>query len=158
MKSSQTPVVEHRTIKIKKTMKAPLVKVFKALSSTKEKKIWSAPKGDEIRFSKENFKVGGVESFKCGSIGSLDYKGIVQYLDIVKNQRIVYLETVFYQGNKLASAIVTTELKENKNTTSITMTVQVASYCGERMLKGCETGYKSSMANLSEYFLTTTSG
>jgi hypothetical protein len=31
------------------------------------------------------------------------------------------------------------------------MTIQVISYCGDEMLKGYETGYKSSLNNLSKY-------
>lgn len=143
--------VEHRTIKLKKSIKASVTKVYKALSSTKEKEKWSAPKGDEIIFLKSSFKEGGVEIFKCGSIGSLDYQGKIHYEEIVKNERIVYTETVFYKKQKLASALITTELVNKNSSTIVLMTIQVASYCGERMLKGCETGYKSSLENLSEF-------
>jgi len=144
---------EHKTIKLKKIIKAPPARVFKALANTKEKEKWSAPKGDEIYFLKSNFKVGGVEIFKCGSIGSLDFEGAVRYEDIIKNERIVYTETVFYKKDKLATALITTELAKKNDSTVVTMTIQVTSYCGDKMLKGCETGYKSSLKNLSEYIV-----
>lgn len=149
----QIEKIEHRTITIKKQVSAPPVRVFKALASTKEKKIWSVPKGDEIRFSKSNFKIGGVEKFKCGSIGNLNYSGVIYYCDIVKNQRIVYLETVFYEESKLASALISTELLEKGRGTLVVMTIQVASYCGKRMLQGYETGHLSSLENLAEYLI-----
>lgn len=143
--------VEHRTIRLKKIIKSPVTKVFKALSSTKQKEKWSAPEGDEIIFLKSSFKVGGVETFKCGSVGSLDYQGIIHYEDIIKNERIVYTETVFYKKQKLASSLITTELISKNATTVVLMTIQVASFCGERMLKGCETGHRSSLKNLSKF-------
>lgn len=143
--------VQHRTIKLKKSIKASPQKVFKAFSNPKHKEKWSAPKGDEIRFLESNFKVGGIETFKCGSIGALDFNGIVHFEDILKNERIVYTETVFHKKNKLATALITIEFEEDKGSTLIKMIIQVASYCGEQMLKGCETGYKSSLNNLKEY-------
>lgn len=143
--------VEHKTIKIKKIIKAPVEKVYKALSSTKEKSKWSAPGGDEIKFLKSNFKNGGIEIFKCGPKGSMDFAGTLHYEDIIKNERIVYTETVFYKKQKMASALITTELVSNKDSTTVLMVIQVASYCGEQMLKGCESGYKGSLKNLKEY-------
>lgn len=143
--------VEHKTIRIEKMIKSPISKVYRALSDTKQKVKWSAPKGDEIKFFKSSFKIGGVETFECGSVGSRDFKGIIHYEEIIKNQRIVYTETVSLKKEKLSSALITTELLEKDGQTTVRMVIQVASYCGERMLRGCETGYKHSLNNLKEY-------
>ena len=149
-----TPIaktVKHKTIKIKKVMKALPNKVFKALSNPQKKEIWSSPNGDEMLFLNSDFKVGGVETFKCGPEGALDFRGSIYYLDIIKNERIVYSETVYYKKDKLAIALITTELKKNNSFTIVNMTIQVISYCGEKMLKGYESGYKSSLNSLSKY-------
>nr|BDT27457.1 SRPBCC domain-containing protein [Bacteriovorax sp. HI3] len=143
--------LEHKTIKLKKVIKAPIDAVYKALSSTKEKAKWSAPGTDKIKYLKSNFKNGGIETFKCGPAGSLDFSGTLHYEDIIKNKRIVYTETVFYQKNKLSSALVSIELSEKNSSTLISMTIQVASYSGPQMLKGNEVGYKGSLNNLKQY-------
>ncbi len=143
--------VAHRTIKLKKIIPSSIERVYKSFSSTKEKAKWSAPEGDEIKFLKSNFKNGGIETFKCGSVGALDFSGTLHYEDIIKNERIVYTETIFHKKNKLASALVTIEFAKQNSSTLITMTIQVASYCGDQMLKGCESGYKSSLKNLASF-------
>lgn len=143
--------VKHKTIKLKTVIKALPNKVFKALSNPQKKEIWSAPNGDKLLFLKSDFKVGGVETFKCGPEGALDLRGSIYYLDIIKNERIVYSETVYYKKDKLATALITTELIKNNGFTIVNMTIQVISYCGDEMLKGYETGYKSSLNNLSKY-------
>lgn len=143
--------IAHKTIKIKKTIKAPVEKVFKALSSVREKTKWSAPGGDEIKFLKSEFKFGGIETFKCGPKGQLDFNGVLHYEDIIRNQRIVYTETVFYKKDKLASALVSTELFSHKESTQVVMTIHVASYCGEQMLKGYENGHKAALTNLKSH-------
>ena len=78
-------------------------------------------------------------------------RGSIYYLDIIKNERIVYSETVYYKKDKLATALITTEMIKNNSFTIVNMTIQVISYCGEKMLKGYESGYKSSLNNLSKY-------
>lgn len=143
--------IEHKTIKLKKVIKAPIQAVYKALSTTKEKAKWSAPGNDEIKYLKSNFKNGGIETFKCGPPGSLDFSGTLHYEDIIKNKRIVYTETVFYKKAKLSSALISTELSEKNGTTIIEMTIQVVSYNGPQMLKGNEVGYKGSLKNLKQY-------
>jgi len=143
--------VKHKTIKLKTVIKALPNKVFTALSNTQKKEIWSAPVGNKLFFLKSDFKVGGVETFKCGPEGALDLRGSIYYLDIIKNERIVYSETVYYKKDKLATALITTEMIKNNSFTIVNMTIQVISYCGEKMLKGYESGYKSSLNNLSKY-------
>jgi uncharacterized protein YndB with AHSA1/START domain len=143
--------VKHKTIKLKTVIKALPNKVFKALSNPQKKEIWSTPNENKLLFLKSDFKVGGVETFKCGPIGSMNFKGTVYYLDIIKNERIIYSETVYYKKDKLATALITTELIKNNRFSIVNMTIQVVSYCGDEMLKGYETGYKSSLNNLSKY-------
>ncbi len=141
----------HKTIKIKKVINELSPRVFKAFASIKEKSNWSAPPGEKIIFNKQNFKVDGVETFKCGPIGKLDYLGKVNYIEIIKNQRIVYVETVNYGKKKLATALVTIEFLQENLKTQLVMTVQVVYYVGEDLIKGCEIGYKKSISNLKKY-------
>ncbi len=143
--------IQHKTIKLKTNLNASPARVFKAFSSVVEKSTWSAPPGDAIIFKKQNFKIDGVEFFKCGPIGNLEYLGKVNYIDIIKNHRIVYVETIKYKKSKLATAMVSLELLEENLKTQLIMTVQVVSYVGEDLIKGCEIGYKKSISNLKKY-------
>lgn len=147
----QMPDAKHRTLRFKRLIAAPPERVFRALSRAKEKALWSAPKGDEIRFQKSDFKFGGVETFRCGPKGALNFQGTLHFEDIIKNKRIVFTETVFFEKQKLATALVTTELTHIDQKTLVTMTIQVVSYCGDQMLKGYASGYKMSLKNLKDY-------
>lgn len=141
----------HHTLKFKKSINESTSRVFKAFASTKEKSLWSTPEGDAIVFEKQNFKVNGTELFKCGPRENLRFRGQVIYLDIVKNERIVYVETISHSKKKLASAIITIELFPDKDKTNIFLKVQIVSFVGSGFIKGCNEGYKASLSSLKKY-------
>lgn len=145
--------VAHRTVHITKTIPASVPAVFRSLSRASEKAKWSAPKGDEIRFLKSNFRRGGTEVFQCGPKGQMHFRGTLHFDDIIKNERIVYTETVSFKNEALATALITIQLTQQAQGTKIRMTIQVASYCGEKMLKGCESGYRTALSQLRVHHL-----
>lgn len=68
---------------------------------------------------------------------------------------MVSSEVVEAGGRKLASSLVTTELKANAHSTTVTMTVQVTSLSGDGMIAGTEIGYNAALDNLAAHMLAT---
>lgn len=144
--------ISHKTVSLKKTVRYSVKKVFKAFASTKARSEWSVPKGDAIQYIKDDFSVGGKDIFRCGSPESLEFHGVVQYEDIVKNQRIIYTETISHKKKKLSVALLTVNLIEVAGGTEIVVTVQVCSLEGSDMSQGYKQGWIAVLKNL-EVFL-----
>lgn len=144
------PVI-HKTIKIKKKIKAPLSKVYSAFSSPKARSKWAVPEGDAMEYSETDFRVGGTDRFRCGSPGVLEFKGLVTYQEIVKDLRIISTETLHRFEDALCVALLTTELFETTNGTNIVITAQVSSLNGRDMSTGYKQGWTSVLRNLEGF-------
>ena len=143
----------HKTIKIKKNIKAPLSKVYLAFKSPKARSEWAVPKGEAIKYSKTDFRIGGFDYFRCGSPGVLEFKGVVTYHEIVKNIRIISTETLYHSKNILSVALITAELFESATGTNVVITAQICSLNGNDMSKGYKQGWTAVLHNLEEYSL-----
>ena len=146
-----TQTVSHKTVSIKKKMNYSPAKVFKAFASVEARSEWSVPKGDAIKYFESDFSVGGKDVFKCGSPGSMDFSGVVQYEDITKNKRIISTETITHKKKKLSVALVTIDLAKVDGGTIITLTAQVCSLDGVDMSQGYKQGWSAVLGNLGEY-------
>lgn len=86
--------------------------------------------------------------------GDSNIHGVTRYLDIVANRRVVSSETISMDGKRLCVSLTTLELAANGDITRLTNTTQLASFIGEDMVKGHETGTNASLDNLVRYFQT----
>lgn len=143
--------VEHRTVVIKKSLQASVEEVYAAFASVKARSVWAVPKTDQIKYSKSSFRVGGQDAFRCGTPGRLEYKGLVSYLEILKNKRIISTETMFHQGQRISIALLTTEFQSFKGRAEVVITAQICSLDGADMSQGYKQGWTSVLGNLSEY-------
>lgn len=147
-KSGKASSLKHQTVRMKKMFRAPRNDVYHFFASVKKRMEWSAPKGDSIKYSRSEFRVGGVDVFRCGTPKILEYQGLVQYHDIEKNRRIVYTETMSHGKRRLSSALITTEFLENEAGTQVVLTAQVTSFDGADMAKAYRAGWSSVLKNL----------
>jgi uncharacterized protein YndB with AHSA1/START domain len=143
--------VSHKTVSLRKKVDFSIQKVFKAFASQKARSEWSVPKGDAIEYIEDNFSVGGKDVFRCGSPDSMEFNGVVQYEDIVKNRRIIYTETIKHKKKKLSVALLTLNLVEIEGATEITVTAQVCSLDGANMSLGYKQGWTAVLKNLEEF-------
>jgi uncharacterized protein YndB with AHSA1/START domain len=78
--------------------------------------------------------------------------GTTRYLEIVPNRRVVSSETIVVGGKRLCASLTTLELTPDAGKTRLRSTTQLASFIGEDMVKGHETGSNASLDNLVQYF------
>lgn len=144
-------VVSHKTVSLKKTVNYPVTKVFNAFASLEARSEWSVPKGDAIEYIKSDFSEGGKDIFRCGSPDSMEFSGVVQYEDIIKNRRIISTETISHKKKKISVALLTLELEKAKSGTLIIFTAQICSLNGADMSQGYKQGWSAVLENLVEF-------
>jgi uncharacterized protein YndB with AHSA1/START domain len=96
---------------------------------------------------------------KAGKIASAadpkadpNIRGTTAYLEIVPNRRVVSSETIVMDGKRLCASLNTLELTPDGHKTKLKSTTQLASFIGEDMVKGHETGTNASLDNLVRHF------
>ena len=105
-----------------------------------------------VIYDEADFREGGQDRFRCGSKSNPNIHGTTRYLEIIDNRRVVSSETVVIDGKRLCASLNTLELTPDGARTKLKSTTQLASFIGEDMVKGHETGTSASLDNLVQYF------
>lgn len=143
----------HRTLRFERDVPAPIERVFTAFADPIARSQWGAPSETAVViYDEADFREGGQDRFRCGSKGNPNIQGTTRYLDIVTNHRVVSSETISMDGKRLCASLTTLELATDGQSTSLTQTTQLASFIGEDMVRGHETGTNASLDNLVRYF------
>ena len=128
-------------------------KVFAAFADPVARTAWGAPSETAVViYDETDFREGGQDCFRCGSKADPKIHGTTRYLEIVPNRRVVSSETIVVEGKRLCASLTTLELTPDAGKTRLRSTTQLASFIGEDMVKGHETGNNASLDNLVQYF------
>jgi uncharacterized protein YndB with AHSA1/START domain len=143
----------HATLIFERDVPAPIGKVFAAFADPAARSEWGAPSDTAVViYDEADFREGGQDCFRCGSRANPNIHGITRYLDIVADRRVVSSETISVDGRPLCASLKTLELEANGGSTKLTSTTQLASFAGDGMVRGHETGTNASLDNLVRYF------
>jgi uncharacterized protein YndB with AHSA1/START domain len=143
----------HATLIFERMVPANPDQVFAAYAEVNQRMEWGAPSDNTaLIYDQADFREGGEDVFRCGSKSTPDIHGATRYLDIVPNRRIVSTETITVEGRRLCASLVTLELNPDGDRTKLTTTIQLASFVGQDMVKGHESGTNASLDNLMNYF------
>lgn len=142
----------HRTLVFERHVSAAVTEVFAALADPVARSLWGAPSETAVvLYDEADFREGGQDRFRCGAKSNPNIHGTTRYLDILTNRRVVFSETISMDGKRLCVSLTTLELSAHGNSTGLTQTTQLASFIGEDMVKGHETGTNASLDNLVRY-------
>jgi uncharacterized protein YndB with AHSA1/START domain len=101
----------HGTFTIERTYPASPERVYQAFADPKAKARWfAAPKEWEQSRGKMEFKPGGKEFLSSTPPGHKPHTFDCTYLDIVPNERIVYVYEMHIGENKISASLATIEL------------------------------------------------
>jgi uncharacterized protein YndB with AHSA1/START domain len=143
----------HVTLVFEREIPAPVEKVFAAFADPVARTAWGAPSETAVViYDEADFREGGRDCFRCGSKADPKIHGTTRYLEIVPNRRVVSSETIVVEGKRLCASLTTLELTPDTDKTKLRSTTQLASFIGEDMVKGHETGNNASLDNLVQYF------
>ena len=144
--------IGRKTFVFERRCEAPVTSVFKAFADPVIRAGWSAPSDDAaFVYTTADFRAGGEDHFRCGSLENPQYTGRTTYISIVPDELVVSAEIVEAGGRKLMSSLITTELAADGDATKVKMTVQLTSLFGDRMISGTEIGTNAALDNLVEY-------
>lgn len=127
-----TPGVAHATFVIERSFDAPLERVFAVWSNPEKKRRWFACHDDwKTAAYRLDFREGGVEiNDVVDAEGKVHaFKG--HYLDIVPQQRIVYVYDMYVAGVRLSVSLVTVTFAQQGSQTKQTFTEQVVFLDGQ---------------------------
>jgi uncharacterized protein YndB with AHSA1/START domain len=143
----------HATLIFERTIPAPIEQVFAAFADPVARSGWGAPSDTAVViYDETDFREGGQDRFRCGSRADPNIHGTTRYLDIVTHRRVVSSETIDMDGKRLCASLTTLEFAADGETTRLTNTTQLASFIGDDMVRGHESGTNASLDNLVQHF------
>jgi uncharacterized protein YndB with AHSA1/START domain len=143
----------HATLIFERNIPASIEQVFAAFADPVARSEWGAPSDTAVViYDEADFREGGQDRFRCGSRENPNIHGMTRYLDIVTNRRVVSSETIAMDGRRLCASLTTIEFAADGETTKLTNTTQLASFIGDDMVRGHETGTNASLDNLVRHF------
>jgi uncharacterized protein YndB with AHSA1/START domain len=115
----------HDTFTLERTYPAQRERVFKAFADPAAKARWfTPPEGWNVRRAGMEFKVGGHESVTSTPPGGQPHVFNAIYLDIVANERIVYVYEMHIGAAKISASLATVEFATAGSGTRLTITEQ----------------------------------
>ena len=145
--------VLHATLVFEREIPAPVGKVFAAFADPVLRSEWGAPSDTAVVINDQtDFREGGQDRFRCGARANPNIHGTTHYLEIIPDCRIVSSETIVMDAKRLCASLTTLELTPDGENTRLKNTTQLASFIGEDMVKGYQTGTEASLNNLVRYF------
>lgn len=147
------PATAHATIVMERTYNASPTRVYNAWSDIDARKRWSAP-ADNIRIEYEaaDFREGGRDVSRCIEPGNEDYVAVVNYIDLRRDQRIVFAEDVSHGAKRVSAALITVEISADGGGSRLSLTMQIASFDGANMEQGYQFGWNAALDNLGKEF------
>lgn len=143
----------HATIVMERNYNAAPARVFAAWTDIEARKRWSAPADDiRIEYEAADFREGGRDVSRCIEPGNADYVATVNYLDLRKDQRIVFAEDVVHGDKRVSAALISVELTAKGAATHLALTMQIVSFDESGMEKGYQFGWSSALDNLAKEF------
>jgi len=117
--------VEHDTIVVERRYEASPGRVFAAWVEPDGRSRWDVPgEGWDHVTDERDVRVGGRDVIRFGPTGSLDYRGVTDYVDLVEDQRIVSTYTVAERDVVMSVSLLTVELRPAGDGTDMTVTEQ----------------------------------
>ena len=144
----------HATLVFERHVAGESQAVFEAYADVEKRMEWGAPSDTAaIIYDEADFRIGGIDRFRCGSKLNPNIHGTTAYLDIVPNFRIVSSEVIEMDGTRLSASLTTAEfISASDGGTDLRSTTQLVSFAGEDMVRGTDIGNNGSLNSLVRYF------
>lgn len=141
----------HETLRFTREVSAPRAALWEAFAEPSQRVIWAVPAGEIQVYDQAQFEIGGQDRYRCGPPGSLDYRGLVDYLQIIDQELIVHTDVVHAEDQILSAALLTVEFSSTTCGSRIEVTDQLVSFVGEGMVQGHQTGQRMALDQLAAY-------
>jgi len=141
------------TLTFERLVPAAVHLVFEAFADVTKRMEWGAPSNTAaLIYDASDFREGGVDRFRCGSMNDPRFHGTTHYLRIVPDRCIVSSETIDCDGERLCASLTFLGLSPQGHATHLLSTTHVVSFVGDEMIKGTKVGNNGSLDSLMRYF------
>lgn len=148
------PIV-HATIVMERTYKASPARVFAAWEDLKARERWLAPDETiQIKYEESDFREGGRDVARCIEQDGKQFLATLHYLDIRRDQNIVFTEAVAQGNANVSAALICVEFYPVSEGTRQLVTMQIASFDDSGMEKGYEHGWGMALDNIAKEFVS----
>ncbi len=143
----------HGTVAVERSIGAPIARVYAAFADPAEREKWGAPSDTAVFLYEEtDFRVGGRDVARCGTMNDPRFRVEARYVDIVPERRVVWTETITEMGQRILAANLTTlEFITDGQRTSVRVTVQVTSFVGPGMINNTKAGHTGSLEGMARH-------
>jgi uncharacterized protein YndB with AHSA1/START domain len=155
---------DHGTVVVERVLNVPLARAYGAFADATQRALWGSP-ADSAAFIYDtaDFRVGGVDTIRCGPKEDPRFRVEARYIDIVPERRVVWTEAIRESrrdrresdgrqiDTPLAANLTTVEFFPQGPHTRVTVTVQVASFVGPAMIENTRDGHTGSLANMARF-------
>ena len=119
--------VTHAIFTLERTYPHALKRVFDAFATEEGKSRWFSASGEWTRIERSfDFREGGEERLKGRWPSGMVSDFHARYLDILPNERIVYVYEMRQNENKISASLATLEFKPAQGGTRLVLTEQGA--------------------------------
>lgn len=141
---NQSPII-HDSFTLERVFDAPPARVFEALARPELKARWfvGPPSWREVERA-QDFRVGGRERVHGVHAGGLTSVFDAYYLDIVPDQRVVYVYEMTVGGRKISASLATLELLVERGATRLRLTEQGAYFADPDQHRNAPQGQNAS--------------
>jgi uncharacterized protein YndB with AHSA1/START domain len=138
------------TIVLERTYRVSPDRVFHAWDDVDARARWGKPWPEmDLVYDRRDFRVGGMDIYRCGLNGDFNWIAEVQYLDIVRDKRLIYSERMAEDGKPQSTAMIAVEFfAEGKETLQI-VTIDILTLDGSNMLEGYAGSWGSVLDNIA---------
>ena len=125
------------TIVLERTYRASPDRVFQAWEDVDARARWSKPWPEmDLVYDRHDFRVGGTDIYRCGLNGDFNWTAEVQYLDIVRDKRLIFSERMAEDDKPQSTAVITVEFFAKGKETLQIVTIHILTLDGSDMLEG----------------------
>jgi len=139
----------HDTIRIARTIKTPVAKIWDAYADTSARSRWGAPAGEAMVYERDDLRRGGSARHRCGAPGELQFRVETEYLVVVPSEMVVHTEATWLDDQLLSTALISWTFTELTDGASVEITAQVVSLVGQDMLDGTRNGHTIALDQLA---------
>lgn len=144
----------HRTTVLEKTFGVSVADVFAAWAELEKRSLWNSPSDDvKIRYTEDDFSVGGKDVSLCLVGDQIMAEVIGIYHDIVPNERIIYTEIIKSgEGELFGTSQVSVSLESRGTGTHMIVTLQTVAVDGSTLLDDVVEGWTASLGMMEKLF------
>ena len=150
MTTATTSSIARDTIVLERIYPAGPDRVFHAWKDVEARTRWSKPWPEmDLVYDSHDFRIGGTDVYRCGLNGVFNWTAEVQYLDIVRNKRLIFSERMAEEGKPQSTALITVEFFARGKETLQIATIHVVVLDGSDMLDGYVGSWNAALDNIA---------